>query len=164
MIFFIVAFLYGSMMVASQSDWESERQVKLDITISRIINAHYEPVSHMHLKSCSQIKTATRELNGGKLPIPLHAKQPIVDLLVEEFGRHHKDAARYLKKYGKAFNIYDLSIQKTLELLADQYESDSDSQESSDSSCDIEYEPAALFVSLFYDNFLPKAVEKNEDK
>lgn len=164
MIFFIVAFFYGSMLMASQSDWESERQVRMDITISRIINAHYQPVSHMHLKSCSEIKRATRELNGGKLPIPLYAKQPIVDLLVEEFGRKHKDASRYLKKYGQAFKIYDLSIEKTLELLADQCEFDSESERSSDSSCDIEYEPAALFISLLYDNFLPKAVEKNEDK
>lgn len=164
MIFFMVAFFYGSLMFASQSDWESERQVRLDISVSRIINEHYEPVGHMHCKSCGDIKQATRELNGGKLPIPLNAKQRIVDLLVEEFTTQHKDAAQYLKKYGKAFKIYELSIEKTLELLADQYESDSDSQSSSDSSCDIEYEPAALFVSLFYDNLLPKAVEKSADK
>lgn len=151
MIFFIVAFFYGSMLVASEQDGDVKRQLRMDLVISRIINAHYEPVGNIKIKSCSDIKKETRRLNGGMLPIPLQAKQPIIDLLVQEFGQNRKDAVTYFKEYGTAFKIYDLSIEKTLELLTHQYESDSES--SSDSSCDIEYESSKFFASLFYNKF-----------
>jgi len=152
MIFFIVAFFYGAMLVASEQDWDVKRLIRINTAVSRIINAQYEPTGHMHMKSCTEIKEKTRHLNGGNLPIPPQAKQPIIDLLIQEFGRNHNESVTYLKKYGRAFKIYDLSIEKTLELLAEQYEFQSDS--------DDEYEPAQFFASLLSDNIASKNNKK----
>ena len=150
MIFFIVAFFCGTILCASECNQQDQREIHIGKCISAIISQHYQPKlgSRIKIQDVQALKKATRNINGGKLPIPHEAKHRIVAFLVAEFPQEYDHAVALFCRYAQKKNMYPLSVEKTLELLADQYESQSDCTPYYESDSDDAYEPIQLIISL----------------